>query len=180
MQMYTCTNASPARDGDLDNGVIVHEYGHGISIRQVGGPGNSSCLNNSQQAGEGWSDWLALAYTHEPGDAGTDARGIGTYLFGQAANGPGIRDQQYSTNPAVNTWTYESISGASIPPRRRLALGSGRLGSLLGTGRPARFRGRSAQLRHQRLQRGGQQARHVLHQRRSEEHRVLAHLRQQP
>ncbi|MEM7581989.1 MAG: M36 family metallopeptidase, partial [Acidobacteriota bacterium] len=115
MQMFTCTNASPARDGDFDNGVIVHEYGHGISIRQVGGPGNSSCLNNTQQAGEGWSDLLGLIYTHEPGDAGTDSRGIGTYLFGQAPDGPGIRDLPYSTDPAVNNWTYESISGASIP-----------------------------------------------------------------
>ena len=43
MQMFTCSNVSPPRDGDFDNGVIVHEYGHGISIRQVGGPGNSSC-----------------------------------------------------------------------------------------------------------------------------------------
>ncbi|MCB1032769.1 MAG: M36 family metallopeptidase, partial [Acidobacteria bacterium] len=60
MQMYTCNQASPSRDGDLDNMVIVHEYGHGISIRQVGGPGNSSCLNNSQQGGEGWSDWHGL------------------------------------------------------------------------------------------------------------------------
>ncbi|MEM7582055.1 MAG: M36 family metallopeptidase [Acidobacteriota bacterium] len=115
MQMFTCNQASPSRDGDLDNGVIVHEYGHGISIRQVGGPGNSSCLNNTQQAGEGWSDLLGLIYTHEPGDAGTDSRGIGTYLFGQAPTGPGIRDLPYSTNPAVNNWTYESISGASIP-----------------------------------------------------------------
>ncbi|MCH9649047.1 MAG: M36 family metallopeptidase [Deltaproteobacteria bacterium] len=115
MQMFTCTNASPARDGDLDNGVIVHEYGHGISIRQVGGPGNSSCLNNTQQGGEGWSDWFGLVYTAEVGDAGTDSRGIGTYLFGQAPNGPGIRDLPYSTNQAVNNWTYNSIGGAGIP-----------------------------------------------------------------
>lgn len=115
MQMFTCNNASPSRDGDLDNGVIVHEYGHGISIRQVGGPGNSSCLNNTQQAGEGWSDWFGLVYTAEVGDAGTDSRGIGTYLFGQGPNGPGIRDQPYSTDNSINTWTYNSIGGASIP-----------------------------------------------------------------
>ncbi|MCH9647099.1 MAG: M36 family metallopeptidase [Deltaproteobacteria bacterium] len=115
MQMFTCTNASPARDGDLDNGVIVHEYGHGISIRQVGGPGNSSCLNNTQQGGEGWSDWFGLVYTAEVGDAGGNSRGIGTYLFGQAPNGPGIRDLPYSTNNSINNHTYNSIGGASIP-----------------------------------------------------------------
>ncbi len=115
MQMYTCTNTNPAADGDLDNGVVVHEYGHGISIRQVGGPGNSSCLNNNQQPGEGWSDWFALAYTAEVGDQGTDKRGIGTYLFGQPPDGDGIRPQPYSTDPAINSYTYESISGLSIP-----------------------------------------------------------------
>ena len=47
------------------------------STRQVGGPSNSSCLNNTQQAGEGWSDWLALVYTAEASDQGGDARGIG-------------------------------------------------------------------------------------------------------
>ena len=112
MQMFTCTNASPARDGDYDNGVIVHEYGHGISIRQVGGPGNSSCLNNSQQAGEGWSDWFALVYTAEPSHTGPLARGLGAYLFNATTT---IRDLPYSTDNGVNNWTYESISGASIP-----------------------------------------------------------------
>ena len=111
MQMFTCN----LRDGGLDNGVIVHEYGHGISIRQVGGPGNSSCLNNNQQGGEGWSDWFALVYTAEVGDLGSDARGIGTYLIGQGPNGPGIRPQRYSTDPAVNNYTYESISGQAVP-----------------------------------------------------------------
>jgi extracellular elastinolytic metalloproteinase len=115
MQMFEWTQTNPRRDGDLDNGIIVHEYGHGISIRQVGGPANSSCLNNRQQGGEGWSDWLALVYTAEEGDAGTDARGIGTYALGQPVDGPGIRLQRYSTDPAVNTHTYASIQGKAVP-----------------------------------------------------------------
>jgi len=114
MQMFTCSNTNPPRDGDLDAGVITHEYGHGISNRQVGGPNNVSCLNNTQQPGEGWSDWLALAYTAEVGDQGTDPRGVGSYLFGLAPTGT-IRPQQYSTDPAINNYTYESIGGLSVP-----------------------------------------------------------------
>ena len=33
MQMFLWTNATPSLDSDVDNGVIVHEYGHGISNR---------------------------------------------------------------------------------------------------------------------------------------------------
>jgi len=115
MQMYIWTAPNPDKDGDLDDGIIIHEYGHGISIRQVGGPGNSSCLNNAQQPGEGWSDWFALSYTAEAGDQGTDTRGIGTYALNQPTTGPGIRVLPYSTSNAVNNWTYASISGMSIP-----------------------------------------------------------------
>ncbi|MCH9647670.1 MAG: M36 family metallopeptidase [Deltaproteobacteria bacterium] len=115
MQMFTCTNATPARDGDFDHMVIVHEYGHGISNRLVGGPSNTGCLGNTQQGGEGYSDWWGLVHTMETGDLATDARGTGTYLFGQASDGPGIRDLPYSTDPAVNDWTYESINGAGVP-----------------------------------------------------------------
>lgn len=115
MQMFLCNRATPSRDGDFDAGVIVHEYGHGISNRQVGGPAASSCLGNAQQAGEGWSDFFGLVYTAKPGDLGTDARGIGAYLFNLAASGGTIRDLPYSTDPAVNNWTYESIRGAVIP-----------------------------------------------------------------
>ncbi len=114
MQMFTCNAASPSRDGDLDNGVIVHEYGHGISNRLVGGRLNVGCLNNAQQPGEGWSDWFALAYTAEVGDAGTDQRGVGSYLFALAPDDT-IRPQPYSTDPGINDYTYESISGLSIP-----------------------------------------------------------------
>ncbi len=115
MQMFEWTLTNPRRDGDVDNGIIVHEYGHGISNRLVGGPSNVNCLNNAQQGGEGWSDWLGLWFTAEAGDAGTDPRGIGTYALGEPVTGPGIRTQQYSTDPEVNDHTYESIQGMAIP-----------------------------------------------------------------
>jgi extracellular elastinolytic metalloproteinase len=115
MQMFLWNFTSPRRDGSLDNGIIVHEYGHGISIRQVGGPSNSSCLNNNQQPGEGWSDFFTLVYTAEEGDQGTDIRSVGTYALGQPVDGDGIRTQPYSTDPSINTHTYESIQGMAVP-----------------------------------------------------------------
>ncbi len=111
MQMYVCNT----RDGDFDNGVIAHEYGHGISIRLTGGAGNTGCLNNTEQMGEGWSDYYALMLSLESGDAGTDSRGIGTWLVGQGAGGPGIRTYPYSTNFAVNPHTYDDIKTEVIP-----------------------------------------------------------------
>jgi len=114
MQMYLCNRASPSRDGDFDDGVIVHEYGHGISNRQVGGPSTSGCLNNLQEGGEGWSDWLALVYTAKASDTGPQPRGTGSYLFNLPPTGT-IRPQRYSTDPAINNYTYASISGQSIP-----------------------------------------------------------------
>jgi extracellular elastinolytic metalloproteinase len=115
MQMYIWTSPNPDRDGDLDTGIVVHEYGHGISNRLIGGPQNVNCLTNTQQAGEGLSDWWALAYTARPGDTGATPRGMGTYALNQQTNGTGIRTQRYSTDPAVNTWTYASINGMAVP-----------------------------------------------------------------
>lgn len=93
-------------DGDFDNGIIAHEYGHGISIRLAGGPNNSGCLTNKDQMGEGWSDWFALMMQLKPGDFGAAKRGIGTFVSSQATDGLGIRDYQYSTDRAVNPMTY--------------------------------------------------------------------------
>lgn len=115
MQMYLFTGPNPDRDGDLDAGIVIHEYGHGISNRLVGGPANASCLTNRQQPGEGLSDWWTLAYTAKQGDRGTDPRGLGTYVLNQPLTGPGIRTQRYSTDPSVNTWTYASINGMAVP-----------------------------------------------------------------
>ncbi|HQV38799.1 MAG TPA: M36 family metallopeptidase [Flavobacteriales bacterium] len=113
MQMFLWNSTSPKRDGDLDNGVIAHEYGHGISNRLVGGPSNVNCLNNAEQMGEGWSDFFGLMMTMEPGDARTDARGIGTYVIGEPVTGLGIRPAPYSTSFGVNSFTYADTEDPS-------------------------------------------------------------------
>lgn len=103
---------SNVKDGDLDNGIIAHEYGHGISTRLTGGANNANCLSNSEQMGEGWSDWFGLMLTIEPGDLGSDVRGIGTYASNQAVTGQGIRPAPYSTDFAVNPYTYGNSNNA--------------------------------------------------------------------
>lgn len=91
-------------DGDFDNGVIAHEYGHGISTRLVGGGAGMS--GSAEQPGEGWSDWAWLMMQIKPGDTRNDARGIGTYVSNQPTNGPGIREFRYSTDMSVNPHTF--------------------------------------------------------------------------
>ncbi|MCB0646914.1 MAG: M36 family metallopeptidase [Saprospiraceae bacterium] len=102
-------------DASFDNGIIAHEYGHGISNRLTGGPGNTSCLNNDEQMGEGWSDFFALAFTVRPGDDGKNPRGIGTYAASQAITGFGIRRYPYSTDLNVNPQQFDDIKGTSAP-----------------------------------------------------------------
>ncbi len=102
-------------DGALDNGIIAHEFGHGISTRLTGGRNNSSCLNNDEQMGEGWSDFFSLIMTHEPGDSGKDIRGIGTFAAAQQVTGGGIRRYPYSTDMQINPQTFDDIKGTTAP-----------------------------------------------------------------
>ena len=101
-------------DSDLDNGIIAHEYGHGVSIRLTGGAGNSDCLSNAEQMGEGWSDWMAMMMTMRPGDAATTSRGMGTFVRDQANDGIGIRPAPYSMDPAINNYTYAATNDDAI------------------------------------------------------------------
>ena len=94
------------KDGDLDNGIVAHEYGHGISTRLAGGASNSNCLNNAEQMGEGWSDWFALMLTMKATDLPETARGIATYSVSQPTTGGGIRPFPYSTDTIINPLTY--------------------------------------------------------------------------
>ncbi len=121
MQMYLWSNAGGYQpDGDFDNGIISHEYGHGWSTRLTGGPANSSCLNNAEQGGEGWSDYLSLMLTtnwsaQTPTTTSANIpRGIGTYALGQATTGAGIRPYRYSYDMAnINApVTYAKVGDA--------------------------------------------------------------------
>ncbi len=102
-------------DGDFDNGIVAHEYGHGISIRLTGGRFNVGCLQNQEQMGEGWSDWFGLMLTLKDSDVGADRRGIGTFVLGQPTTGKGIRRFPYSTDMSINPETYNSIKSAAVP-----------------------------------------------------------------
>tara|TARA_R100001369_G_scaffold10707_4_gene23848 strand:- start:9104 stop:11734 length:2631 start_codon:yes stop_codon:yes gene_type:complete len=102
-------------DGDFDNGIIAHEYGHGISNRLTGGPSAAGCLQNNEQMGEGWSDWFGLMVTLKDTDTATDARGIGTFAISQPVTGGGIRPARYTTNIAENGFTYTASNTLAQP-----------------------------------------------------------------
>ncbi|QKQ64218.1 T9SS-dependent M36 family metallopeptidase [Flavobacterium psychrophilum] len=118
-------------DGDFDNGIIAHEYTHGISSRLSG-----NCLAGSEQMGEGWSDWAWLMMQIKPGDTRNDAKGIGTFAENQPTNGGGIRKYKYSTDMTVNPHTYNdsnaqwSNTGDSGTPPNTDKIDTHQLGSI--------------------------------------------------
>ena len=104
----------PNLDGDLDGGIVAHEYGHGISIRMTGGPSSGGCLGNDEQMGEGWSDWFGLMMTMTEEDDRNTGRGYGTYASSQSVDGTGIREAPYTTNFAVNNYTYAATNNPDL------------------------------------------------------------------
>ncbi len=102
-------------NGSFDNGIIAHEYGHGISNRLTAGPAAAGCLGNEEQMGEGWSDFFTLITSVEEGDLGSDVRGVGVYANGEDVNGSGIRTFPYSTDMSINPETYNKIKVNSVP-----------------------------------------------------------------
>ena len=103
-------------DGDFDNGIVAHEYGHGISNRLTGGRGNSSCLFNDEEMGEGWSDYFTLVTSVRPGDTGAESRGIGNYVLRNEPNAQGLRSFPYSTDMSISPFTYRDLISTSTAP----------------------------------------------------------------
>lgn len=102
-------------DSSFDNGIIAHEYGHGISNRLTGGAFQVSCLWNDEQMGEGWSDFFALIVSDTLGANGNMPRGIGNFASNRPAGAFGIRPFPYTTDMNINPLTYSYIQNLSIP-----------------------------------------------------------------
>ena len=106
----------PARDASLDQGIIWHEYAHGVSTRLTGGPGQA-CLGGNEQAGEGWSDYFALMTTmteYDLADRGQRGRGIGNYLLNNKPFQTGLRPAPYARDLSVNPYTYSDLTKPEI------------------------------------------------------------------
>lgn len=102
-------------DSSFDNGIIAHEYGHGISNRLTGGSFQVNCLWNDEQMGEGWSDFFALIVSDTLGATGAMPRGIGNFASNRPADAFGIRPFPYTTDMTINPLTYGNINGLSVP-----------------------------------------------------------------
>ena len=102
-------------DGGLDNGIITHEYTHGISSRLTGGPFTATCLQNREQMGEGWSDFYSMMITTNWATAsisdGSKLRSVGSYVLdADPASGTGIRSYPYTTDMDKNPLTYAHLA----------------------------------------------------------------------
>jgi hypothetical protein len=77
MQHGICPSASPARDGSFDNGVIIHEYHHGVANRLV------PTMGGFQGSGmhEGGGDFQAITLLARPSDDPNGSYAIGQYLI---------------------------------------------------------------------------------------------------
>jgi len=112
MQMFLftrgTTDLNDDRDASFDGDVVLHEYGHGISNRLVGGPANTSCLGGTQAGamGEGWSDyWAATFYGNGV---------IGEFVTNNLTNG--IRRAAYTVpaNPVHDSYADLGVGGFEV------------------------------------------------------------------
>jgi hypothetical protein len=112
MQMFIFTRGTAALDDDRGSGedgdVVLHEYGHGVSNRLVGGPANTSCLGGTQAGamGEGWSDyWAATFYNNGV---------IGEFVTNNLTRG--IRRAAYSvpSDPVHDSYADLGVGGFEV------------------------------------------------------------------
>jgi len=108
-------------DGDLDNAIVAHEWGHYLHHRLAQCEATSQCMAMS----EGWGDFNALMMMSRGGDPRDGTFGAGLYAltagglaqFGDIDPGYfGIRRFPYSTDPAKNGLRFRHISDDAALP----------------------------------------------------------------
>src|SRR5436309_4548146 len=118
--MYVFDGPNPARDGDLDATIVLHECTHGLSTRLVGGGAGISALQTAGM-GEGWSDFYALTLLSKESDdihGNYVEGGYVTYqFFGLSQNYYfGIRRYPYTTDLTKNPLTFKDIDPSQANP----------------------------------------------------------------
>ncbi|MBI3649576.1 MAG: M36 family metallopeptidase [Acidobacteria bacterium] len=102
------TSLADDRDSSQDGDVVLHEYGHGVSNRLVGGPANTNCLGGTQAGamGEGWSDYWAISFYN-------DGR-VGEYVTNNTTNG--IRRAAYTVpaNAVHDSYADLGVGGFEV------------------------------------------------------------------
>ena len=126
MQMYIWPGATPDRDSSFDGDIVVHEYGHGISNRLVGGGVGISAWQ-SRGMGEGWSDFYAMSLLSEPTDNVNGVYAMGGYstymLSGMTTNYYfGIRRYPYGTDMRKSPLTFRDIDPTQASPHSGIPL----------------------------------------------------------
>ncbi|KAK1224031.1 hypothetical protein PQX77_013092 [Marasmius sp. AFHP31] len=104
--MFIFTQTTPARDGTMENDILIHELTHGLTNRMTGG-GTARCLQalEAKGLGEGWSDAVADWFAQSDNDSIVDFT-TGNWVLNKPAGG---RSKPYSTSTAVNDKTYSTI-----------------------------------------------------------------------
>jgi len=114
--------SGPERDGDLDNTVVAHEWGHYLHHR-LAQCGSQQCAGMS----EGWADFNALLMELREGDNRDGAFAEGIYAVSDGTPNAayfGIRRFPYSRDRTKNPLSFKHIGDEQPDPRgnqRRLA-----------------------------------------------------------
>jgi len=124
------------RDGDLDNQIVAHEWGHYISNRLIG---NAAGLTNTQGRGmgEGWGDFTSMLLSVKPEDVTAPGNETWNGVYAMAGYASiaftpgnntfyfGIRRVPYSTDFTKDPLTFTHITnGVPLPVGPPYAFGA--------------------------------------------------------
>jgi hypothetical protein len=104
LQVYLGSTPFPFRESEMEGDTILHEYGHGVSNRLVGGGSLGSGVQTGG-LGEGWSDFFAISFFNDPV--------IFEYSGGGDANTPPTSGFRRIASYATSTEKYSLLCNPS-------------------------------------------------------------------